>query len=239
MLNMPKPLSERLYQRVTAEPFAGRVHQAAPVARRSSSIVIEEAASPVPGLIERLQNLQPQSSSLRKQRENLLSMLRPLIDEAEELEAAILEEQQAHLRAQLDEVCGQGRQQQEIVDGLSRQLQHAELDVRRAMGRAESARDAVEALARMEANGSNLPKWPRKEEIEKWDRRVSAAADKMKRAADDSAAAMQERERVKGDLTEAARKLDAISKQATRLEGQLSGESWTDPEYGLVVPASR
>jgi chromosome segregation ATPase len=228
MFGMPKPLSQRLYdQHLQANvPFSGRV---TPVesANPAAPEIFERVQ---PTVQERLLNLVIVDPELAERRREIIGPLSSLTMEAERLIAEAKESRNELLESELEAIREAGRNQEEVVESLKVDHQHAVLAFKNLREQSESLAERIKDL-----KSQRLSRWASKEQRETHQKKIDALQKQLRSLNTEVAAAGQDQLRAFQAVEEGQDSMRKISDAEIRCRGQLSGNKFIDPEYGLPI----
>lgn len=188
-------------------------------------------------VLSRLAELRPGEPDTAKRLTALKAEIVPLLMELDELESTILSEERESLATEHNAIRKQGRRQQAMVERLEQEWKNLDVTAQNAINEQGVLVCKVRDLAEMESEGRHLGRWASDEEIAAWRKRVEKAKAKIQPANEAVAAAVQARNLKEIEWNQAQKELARLAAEEMRLRKRLAGESFTDPEFGLEVPA--
>jgi hypothetical protein len=212
----------------------------------SSMPVIHSAPSGVPArneqqetILARLLRLRPENPELQERLRVLIEQLGPLILEADDLESVITEQRMKSLKAQHVEIRKQGRKQSAVLEQLQQEASNEELHLRNLILKQEGAVTALQNLKLLEQRGQHVVRWASDEELGQWEAEIAKAKQRINKANEEVAAAVQLRNQALAGAEAAQKEMQRIGHAEIRLRHEISGQPYTDPELGIrVVPAA-
>jgi hypothetical protein len=194
----------------------------------------EQAALLTGPIGSRLENLTC-NGDLDQRRQDLLARLRELTKSL----AVFFRDQRAwlvaDLTAQQEQTARKCREQERVIADFEAQFDEQMGTVRLAAGQTSSCRVLLASCD--DAEKPNLDNWPSRVEMARWEAKHKRLSEALRAAeqAEDQARSKLSDLRVQV-LTE-QRKLNALADAELVLRQRLSGEPWSDHEFGLEHPA--
>jgi hypothetical protein len=235
---------QALYARVDRGGFSGGV--SAPgatmpeIERTRSGRVVERVArtgnsdpAQSPNIVARLLHLSPISPALQKQRDELVAYLIPLLADAEELEATLIEYRQKTLEGQLVEHRAKCRKQRGLVNSLRGKLNAAELTLINKMAASENEMKILQGLRDLKADGNHVPQWPTAAEIDEFESLYAKQQDKMRTAGEHVNAALTARNALVYELEPVEKEMARLIGEEARLNSEVTQQPFVDLELGL------
>ena len=228
MFGPPKPLSERLHQKlvreVSGDTFAGTAVSIGDVEPEM------EVVAPAPDLLTRLSNLPLESSEQKQQRDEIRGILYAATQEAQEFLDKVIASRNKVLKAQLEEIRRRGREQQTIIDALEADRQQKEFQFHSARNHAQNCRDMLDDL-----QNTRFSRWDSEETREQLRKKIAAAKEAIREANEQYAHAQAAHNEAADDLSKAQGRMGEISDCEIKLRGELSGKPYRDPTTALLV----
>lgn len=209
------------------------VVERAPLATSIRAVPIPEPAPLLATVLGRLTVLQPKSAELKERLAKVVGQLSPLLNEADALETACVEEWRSDLEAQWQAVRVSGRKQQAECVRLDAEARQAELTLQNVAGRQESALGELRELKAVEERGQAVPRWATDKELEEWEQKVNKAKGRVNEANADAVEALQARNLVAESAEKARAELARLGTEEIRLRNTLTGQPFIDSEFGL------
>jgi hypothetical protein len=253
-----KPLSQQLHERSGGDALAPRLDPAVvarafgavsppnsplPMAeqfRPSSMPVIRPARNEQPktSILARLLQLKPEEPELKDRLRLLIAELGPLLAEADELEQVITEQRMKSLKAQHLEIRKLGRRHSAVLAQLQQESANAELFLRNLLLAQEGASTALRNMRDMEQRGQHVVRWASDEELGQWEAEIAKAKQRINKANEKVADAVLARNQAHALAEAGEKEMARIGQEEIRLRNEITGQPYTDPEFGLAVPAA-
>jgi septation ring formation regulator EzrA len=211
--------------------------------RRSDKLEITEvihgALNPAqsPSIVARLIHLSAQNPELREQCLALVSDLQPMLDRAEALEKALLEQRQEDLKSQHEAIRKQCRVQAGVCSVLKQNLAAAELNLHNVAAKQEEALRKLQDMNYVRSQNRHVPQWATQAELDAWGELYAEQQQKVVDANTRVGLAMTERNAAMYKIEPATIEMDRLVAEEARLKGAVSGNPFVDLELGLSSQA--
>lgn len=173
------------------------------------------------------------SEDLREQRDELLIELASFSERLAEFLTDHRQQLVKRLADERERAAGLCRQQEQVVEAASSAVSEYQAEKRR---RNAAVAAAESALASWEAQKASLGRWPSDLQLRQWETKYRALKEAATAAESAVGQSFEEERRLIRASNEEKQKLAALDQQFWILSKRLAGESYADPETGLIVP---
>lgn len=188
----------------------------------------------------RLASATPKAKELIAEREMILSCNVIDLDAADAFLAACKEERDVDLAQRQAEFKRQCRKQAAVCAKLEQEFANAELSLMNIAAASDAANQELVGLNIIEKQGRHVPRWATEAELSEWQSRVDRAKGKVTKANEKAVIALQIRNQAQARLEEANKEMNRVGHEERRLAAEISGQPYTDPEFGLSsVPVAQ